>query len=135
MMKTNYSRPYKNRLTKRTVPYHQKKVVFNVHLTKDLKAKHGIRHLPVRKDDTVIILRGKFAGITKRVTNVSFKKGRIQIEGVKTTKTDGTEIFHYIEPSNCMITQLGKIDEGRRAIIDRKVNARKAITEKTPEEA
>ena len=127
-MKTNYSRPYQNRLAKRTAPYHKKKVVFNVHLTKDLKSKHGIRHLPVRKDDTVIILRGKYAGIQKRVTNVSFKKGRIQIEGVKTTKTDGTEIFHYIEPSNCMITALGKLDAGRKAIIDRKVNARAETT-------
>ena len=133
-LKTNYTRPYKNRLVSRTVPYNKKKVVFNVHLTKDLKSKYGVRHLPVRKDDTVIILRGKYAGITKRVTNLSFKKGRIQIEGVKTTKTDGTEIFHYIEPSNCMITQLGKIDAGRKELIDRKASARKATTEGTPEE-
>ena len=68
----------------------------------------------------VSILRGKFAGLNKRVTNVSFKKGKIQMEGIKTTKTDGTELFHYIDPSNCVITSLGKLDEGRRAILTRR---------------
>lgn len=119
-MKTNYSRPYQNRLARRTAPYNKKKAVFHVHLSKDLKSKYGVRHLPVRKDDTVIILRGKYAGIQKRVTTVNFKKGRIKIEGVKTTKTDGTEIFHFIEPSNCVLVSLGKLDAGRKSIIDRR---------------
>ena len=119
-MKTNYSRPYKNRLVRRTVPYHHKKAVFNVHLSKDLRSKYGVRTLPVRKDDNVSILRGKFAGLNKRVTRVSFKKGKIQMEGIKTTKTDGTELFHYIDPSNCVITSFGKLDDGRKVIIDRR---------------
>ena len=119
-MKTNYSRPYANRLARRTAPYNKRKAFFHVHLSKDLKAKYGVRHLPVRKDDTVIIVRGKYAGIQKRVTNVNFKKAKIKIEGVKTTKTDGTEIFHFIEPSNCILVSLGKLDQSRKHIIDRR---------------
>lgn len=119
-MKTNYTRPYKNRLVRRTVPYHHKKAIFNCHLSKDLRNKYKVRTLPVRKDDQVSILRGKFAGLNKRVTTISFKKGKIQLEGVKTTKTDGTEIFHYIDPSNCIITSLGKLDEGRKKILTRR---------------
>ena len=133
-MKTKYSRPYKNRLSRRTAPYHHKKAVFNVHLSKDLRSKHGVRALPVRKDDTVSILRGKFAGLSKRVTHVSFKKAKLQCEGIKTTKTDGTEIFHYVDPSNCLITSFGKLDEGRRAIIQRKVNSVATTTEEVLEE-
>jgi len=127
-MKTNYTRPSRNRRAKRESPYHHRKAVFNVHLSKDLRTKHGIRALPVRKDDTVSILRGKFAGLSKRVTNVSYKKSKIQCEGIKTTKTDGTEIFHYVDPSNCILTSLGKLDEGRRAIIQRRADSKKAVT-------
>ena len=130
-MKTNYSRPYSNRLARRTAPYHKKKSFFHVHLSKDLKSKYGVRHLPVRKDDTVIILRGKYAGIQKRVTTLSFKHGKIKIEGVKTTKTDGTEIFHFIEPSNCVLVSLGKLDGTRKALIDRKTG--KKVEETTEE--
>jgi ribosomal protein uL24 len=123
-MKTNYTRPYLNRLAMRNAPYHKKKVVFNVHLSPELKANHGIRSLPVRKDDTVSVKRGKYAGIQKRVTEVSFKKGKIKVEGVKTTKTDGTEIFHFIHPSNCILMSLGKLDEGRKNIISRKTGSK-----------
>ena len=127
-MKTNYSRPYTNRNARRTATFNQRKAFFNVHLNKDLRQKHGVRHLPVRKDDMVTILRGKYRGLNKRVTHLSFKKNKIQLEGIKTTKTDGTEIFHYIEPSNCILTSLGKLDEGRKKIIDRKVNSHKDKT-------
>ena len=119
-MKTKLSRPASNRKVKREAPYHQAKKYFNVHLSTDLREKHGTRSLPVRKDDTVLILRGKFAGLQKRVTTVNFKKRKVKIEGIKTTKTDGTEIFHYIEPSNCILTSLGKIDDGRKKLIDRR---------------
>ena len=30
------------------------------HLSKDLKTKHNIRSLPIRRDDEVIIVRGRF---------------------------------------------------------------------------
>lgn len=124
-MKTKFSRPYQNRLARRTAPYHQRKAVFNVHLSKELRSKYkGVRNLPVRKDDTVIILRGKYAGIQKRVTDVNFKHGKIKIETVKTTKTDGTEIFHFIEPSNCVLVSLGKIDSGRKALIERRTGSK-----------
>lgn len=119
-MKTKYSRPARNRKAKREAPYHHRKAVFNVHLSKDLRSKHGIRALPIRKDDTALITRGKFAGLSKRVTHINFKKSKIQMEGIKTTKTDGTEIFHFIDPSNCILTSFGKLDEGRRKIIERR---------------
>ena len=130
-MKIHYSRPSRNRVYKRDLPYHHRKAVFNVHLSKDLRSKYGIRALPIRKDDTALILRGKFAGLQKRVTNVSFKKSKIQLEGIKTTKTDGTELFHYVDPSNCLLTSIGKLDSGRKAIIDRRVGSE---TESTSED-
>ena len=129
-MKTKISRPAQNRRIKRNIPYHQRKKDLNVHLSKELREKYGFRSLPVRKDDTVFILRGKFRGLEKRVSRVSLKKRKIQIEGVKMTKTDGTEIFFWLEPSNCLITNFGKIDDGRKKIMDRKGSKQ----EKTEEE-
>jgi large subunit ribosomal protein L24 len=125
-MKTKYVRPAQNRRAKRETPYHQRKKDFNVHLSSDLRKKYGIRSLPVRKDDTVLIMRGKFSGLQKRVAHVSLKKRKVQIEGVKMTKTDGTEIFFWLEPSNLLLTNLGKIDDGRKKIIDRKKSDAKA---------
>lgn len=123
-MKTNYTRPALNRKAKRTTPYHLRKKHFNVHLNKELREKYGFRSIPVRKGDTVLILRGKYAGLQKKVSSLSLKKRKIQIENVKTTKTDGTEIFHYIEPSNVLLMGLGKIDTGRQKIIDRKTKSK-----------
>ena len=119
-MKTKYVRPAQNRKVKREAAYHQRKNDFNVHLSTDLREKYNTRSLPVRRDDTVLILRGKFTGIQKRVTRISYKKRKIQIEGVKMTKTDSTEIFFWLDPSNVLITSLGKIDEGRKKLIDRR---------------
>jgi len=120
-LKTKYSRPAQNRKAKKLAPFHKRKNDFNVHLSSDLREKYpNIRSLPVRKNDTVLILRGKYSGLQKRVSRLSFKKRKIQIEGIKTTKTDGTEIFHFIEPSNTLLTQLGKLDESRKKMIDRK---------------
>ena len=119
-MKTKYVRPAQNRKVKREAAYHQRKNDFNVHLSTDLREKYNTRSLPVRRDDTVLILRGKFTGIQKRVTRISYKKRKIQIEGVKMTKTDSTEIFFWLDPSNVLITSLGKIDDGRKKLIDRR---------------
>ena len=119
-MKTKYVRPAQNRKVKREAEYHQRKNDFNVHLSTDLREKYNTRSLPVRRDDTVLILRGKFTGIQKRVTRISYKKRKIQIEGVKMTKTDSTEIFFWLDPSNVLITSLGKIDDGRKKLIDRR---------------
>ncbi len=118
-MKTKYSRPATNRRKIREAPYHQRKKSFSVHLSRELRQKYGVRSLPVRKDDTVLITRGKYSGIQKKISRLSMKKRKVQIEGIKTTKTDGTEIFHYIEPSNLLLMTLGKIDDKRKKIIER----------------
>jgi len=38
------------------------------HLSKDLRKKHGIRSLPIRKDDEVIVVRGTLKGSKGKVT-------------------------------------------------------------------
>lgn len=40
-------------------------------LSKDLRGKHGAKSIPVRKDDEVLIVRGKYKGREGKVTQVS----------------------------------------------------------------
>ena len=113
-MKLKYSRPRKNREVFRNLPYHQRKRLLNVHLSKELREEIHTRSLPVRKGDTVLVVKGKHSGWQKKVIKVSMKKMKIQIEGIKTTKTDSTEIFHWIEPSNCVITNIERNDDRKK---------------------
>lgn len=122
-MTQKYTRPATNRRKQREASYHKRRKAFSVHLSRELREKYQTRSLPVRRGDTVLITRGKYAGFQKKVSKVSYKKQKVQVEGVKTTKTDGTEIFHYIEPSNLLLLTLGTVDESRRAAIERKAKA------------
>jgi large subunit ribosomal protein L26e len=40
-------------------------------LSKELRATHGARSIPVRKDDEVLIVRGKYKGRDGKVVQVS----------------------------------------------------------------
>ena len=45
-------------------------------LSKDLKAKHNVRSIPIRKDDEVIITKGHYKGQpAAKVTGVSCREG------------------------------------------------------------
>lgn len=39
-------------------------------LSKELRGEHGVRSIPVRKDDEVLIVRGKYKGREGKVTQV-----------------------------------------------------------------
>jgi large subunit ribosomal protein L26e len=59
------------------------------HLTKDLKTKYDVRSVPVRKGDTVKVLRGTFKGREGKVITVYRKKWAIHIEKLTREKTNG----------------------------------------------
>lgn len=50
----------KNRLAHFMAPSHLRYKIMSANLSKELKEKHGIKALPVRKDDEVLIVRGGF---------------------------------------------------------------------------
>ncbi|KAI0093679.1 translation protein SH3-like domain-containing protein [Irpex rosettiformis] len=88
-------------------------------LSKELRAKHNTRSLPVRKDDEVRIVRGKYKGREGKVTQVYRKKWVIHVERVQRDKSNGSTTPIGIHPSNVVITTI-KLDKDRRAILDRK---------------
>ncbi|KAJ3732315.1 60S ribosomal protein L26 [Lentinula guzmanii] len=88
-------------------------------LSKELRAKYSARSLPVRKDDEVRIVRGKYKGREGKVTQVYRKKWVIHVERVQRDKSNGATSPIGIHPSNVVITTI-KLDKDRRAILDRK---------------
>ena len=98
---------------------HKLQKLNTVPLSKELRSKHKIRNLPVRRDDTVRITKGHFKGTEGRVTKVLLKQNRLEIDGVTREKADGSKIYYPIHVSNVVLTRLVKMDE-RRKIIRRK---------------
>lgn len=106
-------RPGKQRKFAANAPLHIKRKMMGTHLSKELRKTHGRRAIPVRKGDTVKVMRGKFEGKTGKVTDVNLKMQRIQIEGIQVKKQDGSKSNVPLKPSNVMITGLNMEDKRR----------------------
>lgn len=78
--------------------------------------------MPIRKEDEVKIVRGKFKGREGKVSSVYRRKFVIYVERATKDKASGTPAPVGIDPSNVVITKL-KIDKDRKLIIDRKAAA------------
>jgi large subunit ribosomal protein L24 len=95
-------------------PKHVKYKRMSVHLVEDLLLKYNVRSIPVRKGDTVKIIRGALKGHTDKVAKVSLKKGMVTVENATMAKADGTQLPKWIQPSNLIITKLDLSDPWRR---------------------
>lgn len=108
------TQPRKQRKYRHNAPLHTKQKFVSVHLSKDLRKKHGKRNIMVRKGDTIKIMRGQFTGKTGKVIKVDLKKSRLHIEGIENIKKDGTKKPYPMQPSNLMITELNLEDKLRQ---------------------
>jgi large subunit ribosomal protein L24 len=95
---------------------------FSARLSADLVEEYNVRSMPIRKGDTITIMRGSFRGIEGKVTRVDRKTISIYVEGVTREKSDGNTIFIPLPPSKVMITRLNLDDDRRRDILERKAS-------------
>jgi large subunit ribosomal protein L26e len=58
-------------------------------LSKELRKKYGVRSVPVRKDDEVLVVRGRHKGQKGKVLQVYRKRWAIYIDKLTNTKADG----------------------------------------------
>jgi len=72
------------------------------------------RAIPVRKGDSVFIMRGEDKGKEGKVATVDYRLGRITIEGITQPKADGKQVAKKIHPSNVMITKIDDSDAWRK---------------------
>lgn len=88
-------------------------------LSRDLRSKHGVRAVPVRKDDEVTVVRGTFKGREGKVTTVYRKKFVIHVDRLVREKVNGQPVPVGLDPSKVVITKL-KLDADRKALLERR---------------
>ncbi|MDI9395088.1 MAG: 50S ribosomal protein L24 [Euryarchaeota archaeon] len=106
--------PRKQRKARYAAPLHIRQKFMGARLSEALSKQYGTRTAAVITGDTVKVMRGDFKGTEGKVQTVSLKDGLITVDGVISTKVDGTEVPRPINPSNVMITKL-ETKDGRRA--------------------
>lgn len=119
-MKAKYSnswksskQPRKQRKQRANAPLHQRKKFMSSTLSKELRKKHEKRNLPIRKGDTIKVMRGGYKKKTGKVFKVDYKKLKVFVEGAENVKKDGTKVPYPLDPSDIMILQLELTDKRR----------------------
>lgn len=113
--------PKKQRRALFNAPTHIAVKILSAHLSDELKEKYKRRSFPIRKGDTVKIVRGDFKGFSGTVLRVDHKKMRIYVEGVTREKVDGTKVLIPIHPSKVIVTKLNLDDKKRVEALERKI--------------
>jgi large subunit ribosomal protein L24 len=123
-MKT--TKPTKQRKRMYQAPVTDRYRRFSAPLSSKLKDSQGTSSVPVRKGDTVMVMRGDRKGSEGKVNQIDRKNYRIFVDGATREKVDGTTIPVPIHPSKVMITRLNLDDKWRKKTMERKVVAEKA---------
>ena len=121
-MKTHTSVSSQRRKSRKahfSAPSSIRRKIMSSHLSKELRTKYDVRSIPVRKGDTVKVLRGAFKGREGKVQSVYRKKWSVYVEKLTKEKTNGSQVNVPVHSSKCVITQL-KLDKNRKALLERK---------------
>ena len=97
--------------------------LLSANLAKDLRGKHNVKSLPIRKDDEVLVVRGDYKDSKGRVNAVYRKRWCIYVDKVSETKQNGATVRIPLDPSNVVLTKL-KLTPDRQALLDRKAAGR-----------
>ncbi|MFH0861644.1 MAG: 50S ribosomal protein L24 [Candidatus Altiarchaeota archaeon] len=120
MKKPTSQQPRKQRKWLANAPLHSRHKLMSATFSKELKEKYKRGSFPVRKGDTVKIMRGSFKGHSGEIMSVDMKKYKIYVNGVTAKKSDGTEVERPMHPSNVMLTAVHEEDKKRRALLSKK---------------
>jgi large subunit ribosomal protein L24 len=102
-------------------PLHVRRKMLSAHLaSKYLEDEKSVypRAIPVRKGDTVYIMRGDDKGKEGKVATVDYRGGIITVEGITHAKADGKQVAKKIHPSNVMITKIDDSDAWRKGKLE-----------------
>jgi len=110
----------KQRKARANAPLHKKHRMVAAHLDSALVSEYNVRSLPIRKGDTVRIVRGEqdLKKSEAKVAEVILKDCKIIIEGVTVPKADGTQKPRPVDPSDVVITKLDLSDPWRKEKLD-----------------
>ena len=105
--------PRKQRKYVAKAPLHVKQKFVSANLSKELRAKHKVRSLPLRKGDEVKVMRGKFKRKKGKITGVMLNISKVTMEGIQIKKLDGSKSDVKLHPSNLQIQELNLEDKKR----------------------
>ncbi|KAL8689379.1 MAG: hypothetical protein Q9218_004941 [Villophora microphyllina] len=108
----------KSRKAHFSAPSGVRRTIMSAPLSKELRDKHNVRAIPIRKDDEVSIVRGSNKGRTGKIISVYRLKYIVHIERVTREKSNGQSVPLGIHPSKVQITKL-KVDKDRESILER----------------
>lgn len=111
--------PRKQRKARYNAPLHIRHQFMSAPLSEELRDKFGKRSFPLRKGDTVKVMRGDDKGKEGKVRSVDLKNEKITVEGVVVARSDLSEVPRAIHPSNVMITKLELKDKLRESALRR----------------
>ena len=94
-------------------PLHMRKKFVSVNLSKELRKKYSKRNIPLRKEDRVKIMRGRFKKKIGKVLEIKLKTGKIYIEGMQVKKQEGSKVNVPLRASNLQIIELNLDDKKR----------------------
>ncbi|MCH0628799.1 50S ribosomal protein L24 [Kocuria palustris] len=97
----------------------ERRKMMSAPLSKELKEQYGISALPIRKEDTVTVVRGAKKGQEGKISSVYRLKFAVQLEKLQKEKSNGASIPINIHPSKVVITKL-HLTNDRKALIARK---------------
>ncbi|MFH1500695.1 MAG: 50S ribosomal protein L24 [archaeon] len=120
----------KQRKYKANISKHLKKAFLSSNLSKELRKKYSRRSFPLRKGDTVKVLRGKFKNKSGKVSGVNRSKMRVSIENIQAQKKDGTKVNVWFSPSKIQIQELNLEDKKREQAISRNMEDKNALKKK-----
>lgn len=117
--------PRKQRKYLAKAPLHIKRKMLNVNLSKELRKKYQRKNIPVRKGDTVKIMKGNFKKKHGKIIEIYMKKSKVAVEGIQIKKQDGSKVNVKIHPSNLQITELNLNDKKRMKIQEKTKEAQR----------
>ncbi len=109
----NVRRPSKQRKKNYNAQGQALRKLLAASLSEELQTTQGRRSYPVRKGDTVKILRGDYAGVEGKVNDIDTRGQRLFVEGVSREMTSGTSTNVSVHSSKVMITKLNLDDKWR----------------------
>jgi large subunit ribosomal protein L24 len=117
---TSRTKAKKQRKARANAPLHKKKRMVAAHLDSALMSEYNVRSFPVKKGDTVKIIRGAqdFKASEAKVASVDLKNCKIIIENITIPKADGTQKPKPVDPSDVLLTKLDLSDPWRKNKLD-----------------
>lgn len=122
-MRVESRKPRAQRRAMANAPHHRRRKFLSAPLSDDLRAKYGLRSLPVRKGDTVRVMRGDFSGIEGKVIRVDRERARVFVEGITRESVSGEAKNVPIHASKVLITSLDLSDKWRAEALEARAGA------------